>query len=136
MPLPLNQKTNRLSIACSFPAGVSAAYAAPFELNMQASGGSPTTIRAPERDNPFSRARRDKRKRLVITCDMNAASLFRREFPCENQRSDEFLKMKLRAPEIRRHLVDQRPVAGSIQASGDITKVLLDDTLLALRSPR
>src|SRR5689334_6386620 len=123
MPLPLNQKTNRLSIACSFPAGVSAAYAVPFELNMQASGGSPMTIRLPERDNPFSRARRDKRKRLVITCDMNGASFFRRKFPCKDQGSDEFLKMKLRAPEVRRHLVDRRPVAGSIQTPRDVTEV-------------
>src|SRR5207247_6015275 len=41
MPLPLNQKTKR---GGTKPA---AAYAVPFELNMAASGGSPTRIAAP-----------------------------------------------------------------------------------------
>ena len=49
MPLPLNQKTNRLSIAFSatLPAAFDpAAYAVPCELNMLTSGGSPTWMAA------------------------------------------------------------------------------------------
>src|SRR6059036_2492908 len=40
MPLPLNQKTKRVGTS-------PAAYAVPFELNIAASGGSPTRIAAP-----------------------------------------------------------------------------------------
>src|SRR4051794_38188920 len=99
---------------------------------MEMSGGRPTEIRAPVRESPCSSARRERRKRLVITCDMNGASL-RWEFLSQNQRSNQLLKMKLRAAEVCRHLVDQRPVGGSLHASGDVAKILLDHTLLALR---
>src|SRR2546421_13088110 len=100
MPLPLNQKTNRLSMACSSAMGeASAAYAVPAALNMETSGGSPTQIGAPERDNPLSNARREIRKRLVITCGMNVPSR-KREFSRPNQRSHEFLELEFRIPEI------------------------------------
>src|SRR5690348_10152185 len=102
---------------------------------METSGGSPTQIWAPDRDKPFNKERRESRNRLVITCDMNGASL-RREFPRQNQRSNEFLKLKLRAAEIRRHFGDQRAIARSFQASRNIAEVLLHHALLTLRSPR
>src|ERR1700687_2717987 len=67
MPLPLNQKTNRLSMAfCETP---SAAYAVPVELNMLTSGGSPTWIAPPARVRPWRKRLRETLARLTITCD-------------------------------------------------------------------
>src|SRR5437016_7775522 len=114
MPLPLNQKTNRLSMACSSPMGeASAAYAVPAALNMETSGGKPTQMGAPERDNPLSNARREILKRLAITCGMNVPSRSR-EFSRPDQRSHKFPELKLRIPEIFGHLGDQRPVGRRI----------------------
>src|SRR3954451_18427850 len=111
MPLPLNQKQKRLSIRCPMPAGPSAAESVPAALNMEASGGSPTQRRAPESDNPLSSVRRESRNRLVITCDTSGSSLGW-EFPRQNQRGHEFLKLELRALEIRGDPRNQRAVAG------------------------
>src|ERR1700722_15356156 len=71
MPLPLNQKTKRFGTAPECFA-VSAAYAVPVALNIEISGGSPTIVVA-----PFRRDRRDKRKRLVITCDIERTPCYR-----------------------------------------------------------
>src|SRR5258706_14447622 len=112
MPLPLNQKTNRLSMACSSAMGeASAAYAVPAALNMETSGGSPTQMGAPARDNPLSSARREILKRLVITCGMNIPS-GGREFSRPHQRNHKFRKPELRICKIGGGLGDQGPVGG------------------------
>src|SRR5580704_5027392 len=60
MPLPLNQSTKREGIARD-PVLAAAAYAVPLELNMAASGGSPTRTMDPA--NP---PRRNKRRESGI----------------------------------------------------------------------
>src|SRR6266566_2544782 len=77
MPLPLNHMTKRLSIAVSALTAVPAAYAVPVALNIETSGGRPTQICAPERENPFNNALRDSLVRSVITCDMIGGSFKR-----------------------------------------------------------
>src|SRR5215831_13867368 len=72
MPLPLNQKTNRLSIAFDAP---SAAYAVPVELNMLTSGGSPICTALPASVSPLRKRLRETRERLTITCDTALPSL-------------------------------------------------------------
>ena len=74
MPFPLNHSTKRLSIALSAVRPAAAAYAVPCELNIETSGGSPTTICDPAAVSPFKMARRDSLTRFVITCDMNSPS--------------------------------------------------------------
>src|SRR5215472_8310856 len=71
MPFPLNQMTNRLWIELPIAAGagLSAAYAVPVELNMEISGGTPTTTGSWAAVSPLRKILRDKRTRLVITCD-------------------------------------------------------------------
>src|SRR3954471_3147759 len=99
---------------------------------MEASGGSPTQIRAPERDNPLSSVRRESRNRLVITCDTSGSSLGW-EFPRQNQRGHEFLKLELRALEIRGDPRNQRAVAGRVHTAGDVAEILFHNAFLALR---
>src|SRR5262245_43730068 len=69
MPFPLYQKTKRVSTGVSFrtlaPGG--AAYAVPLELNIDTSGGRPTTIDACDAVHPFRNARRDRRVLRVMT---------------------------------------------------------------------
>ena len=64
MPLPLNQSTNRFSgalLAVARGALVSAAYAVPVELNIETSGGRPTTTGAWAAVEPSRKIRRDSR---------------------------------------------------------------------------
>src|SRR5256885_3520589 len=102
---------------------------------MEARGGNPTQMRAPERDNPLSSMRRESRNRLVITCDTSGSSLGR-EFPRQNQRGHEFLKLELRAPEIRSDPGDQRAVSDCLQTACDVAEILFHNAFLALRGPR
>src|SRR5207302_6229447 len=102
---------------------------------MEASGGSPTQMRAPERDKPLSSVRRESRNRLVITCDTSGSSL-EREFPRQNQRGHEFLKLELRALEIRGDPGNHRTVAGRVRTACDVAEILFHNAFLALRGPR
>src|SRR5687767_11191795 len=67
MPLPLNQTTNRFSTgaAVSFASG-DAAYAVPWPLNIDTSGGRPTTTDDCAAVSPFRKRRRDSLARLAI----------------------------------------------------------------------
>src|SRR5947208_12357805 len=107
MPLPLNQSTNRFSMAFS-PARArgAAAYAVPCELNIETSGGRPTTIRDPAAVSPFKMARRENLTRCVITCDMNSPSCARK-FPQTHHGNDQLFETKLRAAKLTQHLPDR-----------------------------
>src|SRR5262252_4508697 len=93
MPLPLNQRTNRLWMGFSLPAGTSAAYAVPCELNIETSGGSPTSTCEPAAVSPFRMARRESLTRFVISCDMDSPSCIWK-FSRSDHRDDHFFKMK------------------------------------------
>jgi len=68
MPFPLNQKTNRFSTGATFLSGrVSAAYAVPAELNIETSGGNPSTTAVWVAVIPVRKRLRDNLTRLVIT---------------------------------------------------------------------
>src|SRR5262245_39561119 len=69
MPLPLNHRAKRVSIALSRPRAV-AAYAVPLALNIEMSGGSPTLTLVPVSVSPFKNVRRDSLTRLVMKLDM------------------------------------------------------------------
>src|SRR3982750_2405773 len=73
MPLPLNHRTYRLSIAGAGGGSVraSAAYAVPWELNMATSGGTPTMIGVCAAVRPFRKILRDSLLRFVITRDIH-----------------------------------------------------------------
>src|SRR5260221_7461437 len=58
MPLPLNQTRKRVSIGVAAGLLPAAAYAVPLELNIAASGGSPTLTMAPVRLTPRRNLRR------------------------------------------------------------------------------
>src|SRR5438046_10658845 len=99
MPLPLNHSTKRLSMAFSPTlAGGAAAYAVPCELNIETSGGSPTTICEPAAVSPFKMARRENLTRFVITCDMNNPSSCAGKFSQTNHGNDHFLETQIRLP--------------------------------------
>src|SRR5215472_4330919 len=133
MPLPLNQSTKRLSIGFPAPAGVSAAYAVPRELNIETSGGSPTIIGAPEAVRPFKIDRRESLTRFVMSCDMNGP--FRVwKFPQTHCSHYKLFEMKLRALEFFQQLTNQRTVGRHFHAAGRIPEILLDHALLALRT--
>src|ERR1051325_10703437 len=120
MPLPLNQKTKRLSI------GV-APYAVPVEFSMLTSGGNPTCT-APAAVSPLRNRRRETRKRLAITCDI---------CPCpspSHHRDYHFLELESRPAEVVQYASNQRPVGGRFGAPHHVAEVLLDDAFLALRA--
>src|SRR5215510_15498925 len=100
MPLPLNHNTNRFSIGA-----LVSAYAVPMELNIVTSGGNPTVIAEPETVSPRRNRRRDKRQRLVITCDTDTP-LFARKFARANQRNHELPEIKVCGFEILVNAVD------------------------------
>src|SRR5260221_12926563 len=58
MPLPLNQRTKRVSIPLEATL-LGAAYAEPLGLNMHSRAGTPIRIMAPERPIPRRRVRRE-----------------------------------------------------------------------------
>src|ERR687897_557345 len=59
MPLPLNQKENRVSILVVGIRPAGAAYAVPLELNIASSGGNPIRISAPDTPTPRRNVRRE-----------------------------------------------------------------------------
>src|SRR6187200_344918 len=117
MPLPLNQKTKRFSMAADVPsAAASAAYAVPVELNMLTNGGSPTCTAPPASVRPFRKRLRDKRERLVITCDTGNSSL-RGELPRHHHGNHHIFKLEARLTEILGNFLDRRLVGGGIAAA-------------------
>src|SRR5262245_39829166 len=68
IPLPLNHRTKRVSIALS-RSPAAPAYAAPLALNIETSGGSPTLTPVPISVKPFKNLRRDNLPRLVLMLD-------------------------------------------------------------------
>src|SRR5436309_971334 len=90
-----------------------AAYAVPTELNIETSGGSPTTIGAPVAVRPFNKDRREILTRFVITCDMSSP-FWLREFPQTHQRHDQLFELKLRALKIVQCLADERAIRRSL----------------------
>src|SRR3712207_628639 len=112
MPLPLNQSTNRLSMALLFRGAVSfgAAYAVPWELNIDAKGGTP---RAP------SIVRREILTRFVITCDIFFSSL-RQCGTLTHQRGDQFFEAELRPAKFIVHPSDERPVGRCLYPTSSI----------------
>src|SRR5258708_5180677 len=102
---------------------------------METSGGSPTQMGAPERDNPLSSARREILKRLVITCGMNIPS-GGREFSRPHQRNHKFRKPELRICKIGGGLGDQGPVGRRLQPTCHVTEVLFHNAFLTLWSTR
>src|SRR5689334_16250752 len=134
MPLPLNQSTKRLSMAFSpARAGGAAAYAVPCELNIETSGGIPTTICEPAAVRPLRIDRRESLTRFVITCDMNSPSCVGK-FPQTNHGDDHLFVTEPRLPEVIQYLPDNRPIRQCLQPSCSISKILLDRALLALRA--
>src|SRR2546428_13473147 len=100
MPLPLNQSTKRRSNGTDFFAAfVSAAYAVPAELNIEISGGSPSTTGAWESVKPLRSNLRDSLTRLVISCDMDSARQWPK-IPLPHQGYNQLLEMKTGVPEV------------------------------------
>src|SRR5690349_13539524 len=123
MPLPLNQSTKRDSMAPGFaPVGsFSAAYAVPAELNMETSGGIPTSTGACESVSPLRKIRRESLGRRVITFGIRFPP---RDglIPPYQQGYHQLLQVELRFPEIFQGLVQQRPVGRGVETPGHITK--------------
>src|SRR4051794_3686406 len=67
MPLPLNQRTNRDSMALPVRRLVSAAYAVPLLLNIAARGGSPIRTAAPLNPAPLKKVRLDMLLRPICS---------------------------------------------------------------------
>src|SRR5262245_57006269 len=111
MPLPLNQSTKRFSIGAAVltVAAGSAAYAVPVELNIEISGGRPTTTGACESVRPLRKILRESLGRLVMTCDMRVVPGGRSIPPCD-QGYHQFPETELRLAEIFERTVEQRPV--------------------------
>src|SRR5438270_6983723 len=106
MPLPLNQKTNRLSMGfCNAP---SAPYAVPLELNMLTSGGSPICTALPASVSPLRKRLRDSLERLAITCDTDPS--LPRKLSGAHHRDYHFFEPEVSFAEIFEHTPDQRPV--------------------------
>src|SRR5579871_7015503 len=124
MPLPLNQKTKRLSIGLAAP---SAAYAVPWELNMLTSGGNPMRIALPASVIPFKKRLRDTLGRLVMICDTGLPS-------CHSHHH--IPEPEPRLPKLLEDLANEGTVCGCFHTSVDIAEVLLDDAFLALRTGR
>src|SRR3954454_3976175 len=132
MPLPLNQKTNRLSIAFCGPP--SAPYAVPSEFIMLTSGGSPTCTAAPAAVRPLRKCRRETRERLAITCDISPS--LPGKLTGAYHRDYHFFEFEVGPAKLFQHTSDHRPVGGGFRAPGHIPEILLDDALLALRTGR
>src|SRR5262249_19475645 len=136
MPFPLNQMTNRLWIELLVAfGGVSAAYAVPVELNMEISGGTPTTTGTWAAVSPLRKILRDKRMRLVITCDTDLPPRVCK-FPRFNQCHHQFPEVKTGVPKPLRRGAEHWPVGWRVQASGHIPEDLFDHALLTLRALR
>src|SRR5215471_18887806 len=109
MPLPLNQITKRLPGVSPARGGLSAAYAVPVELNMEISGGMPTIAGTCADVRPLRKIRRDRRGRLVMTCDICSPPRIQ-NFPGLHQGNYQFLEVVVRFTECFHRLVQQRPV--------------------------
>src|SRR4051794_16311167 len=128
MPLPLNHSTKRLSIASAFTVAApgEAAYAVPWELNIDTSGGNPS---AP------SIVRREILTRFVITCDTFLSSL-RQCGTLAHQRGNQFFEAKARPTKIIINAADERPVGRCFHSPGNIAEILLYNAFLALFAAR
>src|SRR5215471_2555381 len=136
MPFPLNQMTNRLWIELLVAfGGVSAAYAVPVELNMEISGGTPTTTGTWAAVSPLRKILRDKRTRLVITCDTDLPPCVCK-FPRFNQSHHQFPEMKAGVPKRLCCRAQHGAVRWRVQASGHIPEDLFHHALLTLRALR
>src|SRR5947209_1466729 len=136
MPFPLNQITNRFPIELASPvrAAESAAYAVPVELNIEIRGGTPTITGSWAAVRPFRKIRRDRRVRLVITCDMSRPPWIWK-FPQFYQSDHQLFKPIVRFPKRLECPIQYGPVSGRILPSGHIPEELLDHAFLALRRP-
>src|SRR5215471_16823374 len=135
MPFPLNQMTNRLWIELPIAAGggLSAAYAVPVELNMEISGGRPTTTGNWAAVSPLRKTLRDKRTRLVITCDTDFPPRISK-FPRFNQSHHQFPEMKSGLAKRLARRAEQATVGWRVKASGHVPENLFDHALLTLRA--
>src|SRR5215831_6058626 len=122
MPLPLNQRTNRLSIG-SVPAV--AAYAVPVALNMETSGGRPTRTGACAADSPLRKILRESLTRRVMTFAMGTPF-------GENEREKKLFKMKSGILKVGERAVDARLVGRCFVPAREVPENLLDHALLAL----
>ena len=81
--------------------------------------------------NPFSSDLRESLTRFVITCDMNSPSCIRKR-PRPHERDDQLFEAKLRTSKFVQYAADQWPVRQRFYPANSVSKVLLDDALLAL----
>src|SRR5262249_40017848 len=103
--------------------------------NMEISGGTPTTTGTWAAVSPLRKILRDKRTRLVITCDTGFPPPISR-FARLDQGYHQFPEM---IPGLSKSLPrrpEHRPVGWSVQASGHVAEDLFDHALLTLRALR
>ena len=135
VPEKIQKKMKRLGTGTAvLLADASAAYAVPAELNIETSGGKPTRTGAGENAIPFKNPRREIRRRLVMTCDIDWPPC-ERFFSSLNQRDEQFLEPKPGSAKIFQCLVQRRPVCRRLHPAGHVAKHLLHNALLALRGP-
>src|SRR5260221_9235625 len=133
MPLPLNQTRKRVSIGVAAGLLPAAAYAVPLELNIAASGGSPTLTMAPVRLTPRKNLRllmRILTSSLVFTIIVQTPQKFWRP----NQGDPNLFEVESRVPELYEKLVDGFLVRGGFQAAIGVAENLADHTFLAHRA--